>query len=201
MESYDSIINDCGTCMGHKCCKDWRGSLNGGSCTFQNYKYYANKEQVEEILKWHDEKYGTIQDRIKKESVENCDFRVGDDVFDICCGNGKVVSTKKRYPTDKYNIGVDFYNGKEKAYTEAGKNLDKDLFRSLYHGHDLNVTVDEKKPVRYVERWGFIYILDNGKIKSKFIYETYEQCVNELKLSCRNIVSDPIRIMIPACNK
>lgn len=68
-------------------------------------------------------------------------FNVGDKVFDIRKGNGTIVriSSYGGFPL------VVLFNDAELIYTHDGKVYDTDLGQSLYHGHDLIVTVGEPK--------------------------------------------------------
>lgn len=81
--------------------------------------------------------------------MKDLDFRVGDKVWDIRHSNGYVIETDEKIP---YSILVEFGNNRNigtKSYTSDGKTHRSDLFRSLYHGHDLKV-VGEQTPKREV---------------------------------------------------
>jgi hypothetical protein len=67
----------------------------------------------------------------------NKPFNVGDEVFDIRKGNGIVSGI------DRLNIYVTFSALDKVSYTKGGFWAPSDKFPSLYHGHDLIVTVKE----------------------------------------------------------
>ena len=50
----------CESCFGWIFCSKWKKELNIGACGL-GYKAYANKPQTEALLKWHNDRYGSIE--------------------------------------------------------------------------------------------------------------------------------------------
>lgn len=67
--------------------------------------------------------------------MKDLDFRVGDKVWDVGYGNGYV---KEVHHDLIYSVTVVFKNNTI-VYTSDGKHNIASPFKSLYHGHDLEV--------------------------------------------------------------
>jgi len=132
--------NDCRTCMGHKMCEQWCNSIDtNGNINLRECKdgeSYANKEQVEAMIQWCEEK-------AKAKSVS--EFQVDDKVFSLMHGNGVI---EKILIAGSYPIAISFSKGKVGVRSIDGKFSINDIGRDLYHGHDLEVIIKEKLPVR-----------------------------------------------------
>lgn len=79
--------NACYTCMGNPDCCGWLDSLGhplSEDIKCINGKYYANAEECKATLKWHNDKYGSIQ----QETVVGCEFHPsGSDTCWLCIKN------------------------------------------------------------------------------------------------------------------
>lgn len=79
--------------------------------------------------------------------MKDLSFRVGDKVWDVRYGNGYITEIDSKRT---YGVVVSFNNNNRIIrYTSDGKSYVDDLFRSLYHGHDLKI-VGEQMPRREV---------------------------------------------------
>jgi hypothetical protein len=83
------------------------------------------------------------------------DFQVGDKVTCLSWGEGTIILFTE---CAKYPIEVEFKNGHIEIYTFDGRQ-DKSGSRTLFHGWDLKITVEEKTPVRYP----WVNIFDYGR--------------------------------------
>lgn len=77
------------------------------------------------------------------------EFKVGDEVFDLHKGNGEVCALNGSAP---YIVAVKFKTHVSETYTIHGNLHFSDISPSLYHGHDLIVTVTEPE-----YEWQFIF--------------------------------------------
>jgi len=151
----------CESCIGYVSCLTWMQKELKAKRSSCNGWYYANKEQVEAMLEyWENKTMGSLN------------FRVGDKVWSIQYGNGIITTTKSNFK--QLPIEVKF---KEitYAYTTQGKITRKDITRDLYHGHNLNIEVDEKLPIRKVDKWVFLYTDDTEQevnVSKHFVTET-----------------------------
>ena len=70
---YDSFNDSCGSCIGKMVmcadCKYWCREIKKNVDLCYCSDCYANKVQTEELLKFHNDRYGTIQERPKKEEL------------------------------------------------------------------------------------------------------------------------------------
>lgn len=73
-------------------------------------------------------------------------FNVGDDVYDLRYGNGKVTEL---YEDDKWGVVVEF-DRIVQNYKHGGEGGEHWANPMLYHGHDLKVVVKEKEYVYQV---------------------------------------------------
>lgn len=94
--------------------------------------------------------------------MEKPDFQVGDKVTCLIYGEGVISAIY--YPLNNfiYPIHVSFKNYIDPSlpyYTIEGQ-LDMDANRTLYHGHNLKITVEEKRPKRWP--WVNVYRNQNG---------------------------------------
>ena len=159
---------DCDDCMGHRKCTTWVkgcGDNTGTCCRGKGWKphFYANRPQTEALLKWHDDRLGTIQERLAKEErlnwvkkakeadVEDLDLRVGDKVSQVTQRKGKVV---ERINTG--SVRVEFKDGSSQLFSNSGGSTMIGS-QELYHGHNLPVTVEEEKPVRMIIKHESVY--------------------------------------------
>lgn len=72
-------------------------------------------------------------------------FNVGDDVYDLRYGNGKVIASRAH---DNWGVVVEFNACTEsliKNYKHGGESGEHWANPMLYHGHDLNVVVKQKQ--------------------------------------------------------
>lgn len=130
------------------------------------------------------------------------DFRIGDPVYDLTFGNGFVVniidSKVQVVFTDDWNeIDNENFDNPEFftcLYSYSGKlteisskdflcdtnylELLNETYRSLYHGHNLTIRIDEKKPIRY--KWANVYI-DQNKEPFFVIYDTKDEAITNIK--------------------
>lgn len=147
---------------------------------------YANATQTEALLKWHDERYLTIQERLKQEeeskkekAVEDIDFRVDDPVtifdsnVDFSCKNFRsLISESYVSCTNGINKGKPIEVPFQCTTLLFDRNGNGDSGVKLHHGHDLKVTVEEKNPVRWVVRWVFSWIKDTENPQSSILYKS-----------------------------
>jgi hypothetical protein len=207
MVNFD-IKDPCEGCIGCGRCDAWKSELKVLKHCIGNY--YANKKQTEALLQWHDKKHGNIQDRLKKEasgwsgviyeSVDDLDFRVGDAVT--------VVGLNGIWETEVWKVGPNkpgFYPVRLHLFGlgEIGfkNNGEGGEGSRLYHGHNLKITVEEKKPVRTVDGWVYLYMTSENVIKTTGVYSTDTGCESSIeaakKLLRRNIISAPTKVQIP----
>ena len=148
-------------------------------------KYYANKKQVEGMLKYWENKVG---------NMENIGFGIGNRVFDSRFGNGVIVSIGG---TKNYPIGVSFKKARTVWYTTKGFYSTEDENRSLFHGHDLEIIVKEKLPTPRCVQWIFLYVL-KGIVETSATYNTETECFKAMKNASRGypIIKEPFKIEI-----
>lgn len=87
-------------------------------------------------------------EKIKKD----LDFQINDKVYDLMFGNGIIVEKDLDELTVLFGKSKDdfFYDNKGIfKQIEYDSFTFEDMKRTLYHGHDLKVTIKEKEPVRY----------------------------------------------------
>jgi len=163
MKKYDWDVQGCHTCMGgDKGCLQWKKELKVPAmfaCMKSHNKYYANKEQISEMLKQRVEKPETVMPNFTE-------FRVNDKVYDLDHKNGYVREIKE---DGVYRIKVSFSNNnKILIYTIDGRASEMDTHRSLFHGHDLEIVVKEILPLRPTEVWVVIcHSLNEDKMYNK----------------------------------
>lgn len=192
---------NCDKCMGyyrHKmCCEEWEKEIGRTVCGDGFDCCYANRDQVEYLLKYWDEKNGTIQEyNASLKEVEDKDFRVGDPVT--------YVGKRLRFESTVSKVNVDRVEAKSDI-SGVIYFFDKAGFRHdgrLYHGHNVvKITVEEKKPVRTRTGWVFTYQRSDGEIRS-LPRETpnIETCRDTIRAYIQlgnNVLTGPIKVEIP----
>ena len=105
-----------------------------------------------------------------------CDFQVGDGVTCLMYGEGRIkeIDTKNH---ETYPVNVFFKIGHRERYTLDGK-YSTNAPRTLYHGWDLKITVEEKAPVRYP--WVNVYDYGRGLEVCFHTYPTREMAKNAI---------------------
>lgn len=158
-------------------------------CSINGHRFYVNKNQAEAILKWHDAKFGTIQDRLEKEKdAKGFDFRVGDDVAEIVITKGVVRSVngdEVMVKLDGNDSWVPFCKDPER---DGGGDIS-----TLHHGHDI-VTIKDEKPVRTVEKWLLAWV-NNGEEFSKIYHE--KVTAEYTATHCDHLILGPYSVQIP----
>jgi hypothetical protein len=175
--------------MGHGRCADWKIEVSSNKISpiwcLPIGKYYANKNQVEGLISYHEN---------KKNGIE---FMVGDKVFDLIKGNGEVFRANQGYG---YAVWVVFEDGTERGYSRNGKTTSGGNTRMLFHGHDLTLTINEKVPVRTRSVWVYIFSNEYGKMRVSSPHNTEEECLTSLRkmkiIWGANILSDPIKVAV-----
>ena len=176
----------CKSCIGYTSCLTWmQKELKAKRDSCYGW-YYANKEQVEDMLEYWESK-----------TMKNLDFKKGDKVYSLQFGNGIVTEIKpKEYK--EHVIRVKFKDN-DCLYNYNGKYNDSEVIRSLYHGHNLNVQVDEKMPIRKVNKWAFLYFCPtNQEPRISKQYDTKFDCeagiFNAVNFFSFTVLSEPIKI-------
>lgn len=106
---------------------------------------------------------------MEEKLMEEVNFEEGDEVFDLACGNGYVKEIHPDYKSLPYPVKVRFESGKTAIYTLGGLYYTTNVNRSLFHGHNLEVTVKEKKPIREKPSWVFVYeLMDRPAVSSAY---------------------------------
>jgi len=211
MKKWSIDTYGCLTCLGASYCDGWKDELkvpeNGIGCIRQDGKYYADREEVEGYLAML---RGMAIDETEPEITggsfiacsENIEavpeFRVGDEVFSLSSGNGIIVSIIN---DSRHSITVKFFSsGEHGVRTMNGKLWDSRKRRDLYHGHDLEVSVKEKLPVRPKktrEAWVVLTsTYDPGHI-SHFEFKTELAAIDYCTKYFGIILSNPIKVEVP----
>jgi len=163
MKKYDEDEEGCNSCMGNDNCFEWKWQLNGNSERSCGNEFYANKKQVEAMLEYY-----------KNKETKDINFQVGDCVTSLSLGEGYISIIKDT--THKYPVSFKTCEGTHTfVFTKKGFRQGQPFMRDLYHGHDLNIEVDEKLPNRKVDKWVFLYTDDTGQevnVSRHFVTET-----------------------------
>jgi len=150
----------CESCIGYVSCLTWMQKELKAKRSSCNGWYYANKEQVEAMLDCWENK--------------NTDFQVGDYATSLSLGEGYISIIKDT--THKYPVSFKTCEGTHTfVFTKKGFRQGQPFMRDLYHGHDLNIEVDEKLPNRKVDKWVFLYTDDTEhevNVSRHFVTET-----------------------------
>lgn len=197
MKKYNEDGKACNTCIGHGRCKDWLDSIGLEFCSVRGVGY-ANKKQVEDLLAhWNYFRGRRSAPKPPTNEMKNVEFRKGDKVFDLSKGNGIVDKINKA--DSPYEVIVYFGSGVIESYTADGLHITRDKNRMLYHGHDLEVIINEKMPVRTKEAWVFVYKNDLGKKLTSIPFDTEVQCIQAMSFhkDGYTIITKPIKIEIP----
>lgn len=116
-----------------------------------------------------------------KKKKKDLDFQIGDKVFDPMFGNGIV---SKFYDNAFGGILIHFFDYEDSIeYSKSGILTEDEIngiYRTLYHGHDLEVIVKEKKPIRYP----WVNIKYNPETKESVIsinYDTKEAAIESIE--------------------
>ena len=150
----------CESCIGYVSCLTWMQKELKAKRSSCNGWYYANKEQVKAMLEYWENK--------------NTDFQVGDYATSLSLGEGYISIIKDT--THKYPVSFKTCEGTHTfVFTKKGFRQGQPFMRDLYHGHDLNIEVDEKLPNRKVDKWVFLYTDDTEheiNVSRHFVTET-----------------------------
>jgi len=129
----------CTTCIGYNNCDCSQWVINckddlTGCLNVNNYKFYANKKQVEAMLEW----------------IDNKKFKAGDKISRISVDEGYIIHESD--DQNRENI-AEFKNGERVLFNrnEEGK-------RTIFHGHDLKIAVNENIPNRPRYIWMVVYM-------------------------------------------
>jgi len=148
--------------------------------------FYANKKQVEAMLQWYEEKAKTVPE-----------FQVDDKVFSLLHGNGVI---KEILSTGIYPIMILFPKNTLRTRTIDGKFNTNNIDRDIYHGHDLEVVVKEKLPIRAKKtRKAWVVLTstyDHGCI-SHLEFKTELAAIDYCTKHFGIILSNPIKVEFP----
>jgi len=185
MKKYNEDGRECESCMWYISCFYLDAGQIKGKKGFCKGWYYVNKEQVKDILKYWENK--------------DLDFIEGDKVYSFQFGNGVITAINpKNY---KKCLRAEFKDKFYCHYTVNGKYHNSDVIRSLYHGHDLNIQVNEKKPIRKVDKWVFLYTDDTGQeVNVSRYFDTEFDCQTGIYRAIYTldftVLSKPIKIQV-----
>jgi len=186
---------DCDTCMGGRnpgepwidlSCQEWKTAIRATEPC--DGRYYAHREQVEVMLKWK-------EDALKNKRK----FKIGDKVTVLIRQHRKITNIMD--DVMNYPICIEMEDGKEITCTSEGKMLNQNTYRSVFHGHDLEIEVKEKFPIE--ENWivnGFVKMYESiCEIPTTFNFTSGVEALqfiksSKLEKSNIRITSDPIRI-------
>jgi len=197
MKKWDEDGEGCVLCMGYAyaSCLQWRREIS----TKENLKdysirrcrdgeSYANKEQIEAMLKWCEEK-------AKAKAVP--EFRVRDKVSIVAIYKGIV--TKIRSKEAKYPIIVTLNDGDDyqDSFNLNGE-IDTGMGRVLYHGHNIKIREDiPVRPKKTREAW--VVMTHNAEREGLNFreFKTEKDAINFCCNSWGAIVSSPIKVEVP----
>lgn len=187
MKRYNEDGLQCDTCMGNTGCSDWLSSIHLYGCGISS-RAYANKEQVEWLLEYHENKGGKMEDLC---------FMVGDKVFTTRFGNG-VVDKVGGQGFGSYTVRVKFKEAGIVWYTPQGFYHTSDTERSLFHGHDLKISMVEKLPVRKQVYWIYLYVWNNV-VETSALFFTEEDCYASMQIlrdGGNSVIKEPFKIEV-----
>jgi len=131
------------SCIGDSNCIAWKEELkvpeNDIGCIRQDGKYYADREQVEAMIRWCEEK-------AKASAKPVPEFQVGDAISIVQTYRGEVVHIHDEKHSNT-PITVKLKDGYVRHLSLKGE-INDGCGRKLFHGHDLEITVKENLPVR-----------------------------------------------------
>jgi len=201
MIKYNENDMGCTSCMGHGRCTDWKREVSSNKISpawcMPEGRYYANKTQAEDLLTyWNYFRGRRSAPKPPTNEMKNVEFRKGDKVFDLSKGNGIVDKINKA--DSPYEVIVYFGSGVIESYTADGLHITRDKNRMLYHGHDLEVIVKEKPPVRKQTYWIYLYV-HNNNAEASSLYSTQTECFGGMKAAQGEgygIIKEPFKIEI-----
>jgi len=173
-------------------CSVWLKEIGVQSSCNPNFGkvYYANKEQVDAMLQWIEEK---TKAKVKETPAPK--FQVGDKVSYVITLEGKITSIEDGF---KYPIGVDFCVG-NRRFNLKGE-CSEGCGCVLHQGHDLEVIVKEKPKKTTRDVWVVICFdpkkgIYNRTFDSTDANEEYFQSFCESNK--HQILSQPIKVEVP----
>jgi len=150
--------------------------------------FYANKEQIEAMLQWCEEK-------AKTKAVP--EFQIGDEVTVIEKLHGIITQIDNKsgsYPIIANLEGKGHFSFNLKGEANKGRG------RMLYHGHDLEVIIKEKLPVRPKktrEAWVVLTSTYGPGHISHFEFKTELAAIDYCTKHFGIILSNPIKVEVP----
>ena len=117
------------------------------------------------------------------------DFRVGDAVSRVIIKTGEVIEITKRGA-----VCVEFKDGSRRPFSPGGART-LSGGKELYHGQDPKVTVEEKPPVRMVERWLTVFFDTDAGETISYLRNSDER----VAFNAGNgvVIHGPIKVQIP----
>lgn len=108
------------------------------------------------------------------------EFKVGDKVFDLGCGNGAVI----RINEDKLYPIVCIFEDTTCSFTKCGKNYSEQKFPTLFHGHDLIIEVKEPE-----YEWQFIWFKTD--VNRHFLSQDFYKSIDDFHRYAFDVSSHP----------
>lgn len=180
---------DCDSCMGHDVCESWVCECGGRKwCGIGGYKsYYANKQQTEALLKWHDDRFGKIVEKEKAvDDMDDMNFRVGDAVSFVTTENGRLTHINNEELRGEFPSAIINFRKSKNGDYRCGD-------YTLYHGHDPKVTVEEEKPVRTVEKWLTVFLNDKT-LKTEIVLRDHDEHILSVGENIK--IYGPVKVQI-----